>query len=78
MVINRLEGVPLFGRRSLSVTAAVVTIPHGHRDGIVQNKSPYQAEDELQFAVDDVTRICIEKNKTSKFRNVARHRSQSI
>ena len=51
--------LPLLGRRSLSVAAAVIAVPHGHGDGIMQDERPYQAEDELQFAVDNVAGICI-------------------
>lgn len=46
----------LFRRGSL--VFAVVAIPHGHGDRVVQDQSPYQAEDQLQLAIYDVRRVC--------------------
>lgn len=49
----------IFGALGLSVKQIfIVAFPHGQRDRVVQNQCPHEAEDELEFTVDNVRSIC--------------------
>lgn len=57
------QRIPLFGRGTLPVAAPIVPVPHGHRDGVVEDEGPYQSQNELQLAVRDIGRICSNHHK---------------
>lgn len=52
----------LFGRQ-LPGIFIVLILPHGHRNRVVQDKSPYQTQDELEVAVDYGFTICNERER---------------
>lgn len=44
----------------------ILAIPHGHRNRVVQNKCPDEAQDQLQLAVDNVRRVCRSERRENK------------
>ena len=50
----------LLGRAVVWQTGAseLVSVPHRHRDGVVQDQRPHQTEDQLHLAVNDVRTVC--------------------
>ena len=53
----------LLGRLVDLVRTFLLTLPHGHGDGVVQDERPYQTKDQLQLAVNDVSTVCKGKQR---------------
>ena len=59
----------LLGRPVLRQTAAqFIAVPHRHRDAVVQDQRPDQAEDQLHLPVHDVRAVCNVVEQTVKER----------
>lgn len=49
---------PLLGRLLLAFFGLLLLVPHGHGDGIMQDKSPYQTQDQLQVPIHYGLTVC--------------------
>ena len=60
-VLNPAEQA-LLRRLFRQLGAVLVVVPDRHRDGVVQDQRPHQAENQLQLVIDDVRTVCMRQS----------------